>query len=204
MNKEERERGTYYELKLWVPPELTDIYVDAVKKHNFAVLPYISGRENAYFDAGFDLFCPEMTLAPAMKTTKINHLVRSSMRKIKSTAKDLPISNDDYFDDMIKGILNPSEGSPVGYYLYPRSSTGTKTPLRLANSVGSIDSGYRGDIIAAFDNWSSSEYVVDASNRVVQLCPPDLTYPIYVRLVDNIEDLGHTVRGKGGFGSTGK
>ena len=39
----------------------------------------------------------------------------------------------------------------VSYYLYPRSSVSTKTPLRLANSVGIIDSGYRGNIKAVFD-----------------------------------------------------
>lgn len=191
--------STYYELKMWVPPDLKDTYVDAVKKHNAVVVSYISGGANTDFDAGFDLFCPQMTLAPPMKTTKINHRIRSSMCKVESTSIRLQ-NQVDVFD---KSQLPLAQGSPVGYYLYPRSSTGTKTPLRLANSVGIIDSGYRGDIIAAFDNWSSNEYVVDASNRVVQLCPPDLSYPIYVRLVDQVEDLGVSKRGTGGFGSTG-
>ena len=46
-----------------------------------------------------------------------------------------------------------------GYYMYPRSSI-SKTPLRLANSVGIIDNGYRGHLIAAVDNISDSDYSV--------------------------------------------
>jgi hypothetical protein len=93
--------------------------------------------------------------------------------------------------------------SPVGYYLYPRSSTGTKTPLRLANSVGIIDSGYRGHIIAVFDNWKEENYCIEPYQRMVQLCPPNLTYPVLVQLVESEEELGLTRRGAGGFGSTG-
>ena len=191
---------TYYELKLWVPDNLRKYYTNAMKKHNAVVLPYINGA-NTHFDAGFDLFCPEMVVADSMKTTKINHLVRSSMSKIENVVEhfvevEVEVEVDENNLPLVQGL-------PVGYYLYPRSSTGTKTPLRLANSVGIIDSGYRGDIIAAFDNWSTNDYVIDAYTRVVQLCPPDLSYPLYVRLVTNVEDLGHTTRGTGGFGSTG-
>jgi dUTP pyrophosphatase len=98
----------------------------------------------------------------------------------------------------------------VGYYLYPRSSTGTKTPLRLSNSVGIIDSGYRGNIIAVFDNWlnrdprEDSICVVERYNRLVQICPPDLTDPMRVTMVEDVEALGLTERGEGGFGSTGR
>ena len=92
----------------------------------------------------------------------------------------------------------------VGYYLYPRSSTGTKTPLRLANSVGIIDSGYRGHIIAVFDNWKEENYCIEPYQRMAQLCPPNLTYPMYVKIVESEEELGFTSRGTGGFGSTGQ
>ncbi len=89
----------------------------------------------------------------------------------------------------------------VGYFLYPRSSTGTKTPLRLANSIGIIDAGYRGNYIAAFDNIRTESFKVERLQRLVQICPPNLTYPLRVELV---EDLEQTIRGTGGFGSTGK
>ncbi len=176
----------YFRLKIWVPPEMTELrsfYGDSVSKHNNAILPVLLG-ENKTFDAGFDLICPEMVSAVAQQTTKINHQIRCSMTKV------VPNANVEY------------EHS-VGYYLYPRSSTGTKTPLRLANSVGIIDSGYRGDIIAAVDNWKSDDYVVDKVQRIVQLCPPDLSYPLWVVMVENVEALGISERGSGGFGSTG-
>jgi dUTP pyrophosphatase len=104
-----------------------------------------------------------------------------------------------------KGILRQYNASvvPVAFYLYPRSSTGTKTPLRLANSVGIIDSGYRGPLIAAFDNGNEDDFQIQDKQRLVQICAPDLSYPIYVILVDSEEELGKTNRGSGGFGSTG-
>jgi dUTP pyrophosphatase len=74
--------------------------------------------------------------------------------------------------------------------------------LRLANSTGIIDSGYRGNIIGAFDNFQNL-HVVNQFDRIVQICAPGLI-PIFVELVEREEDLGReTARGGGGFGSTG-
>ena len=189
----------YYELKIWVPPELSELkefYVQARNKHNETVMRVIAGNE-FNCDAGFDLICPNMVCAVAGETTKMNHRIRCSMSKVEHNIVRVGMIDGEF------GVLPTVPAAPVGYYLYPRSSTGTKTPLRLANSVGIIDSGYRGDIIAAFDNWKRDDYVVDKGHRVVQLCPPDLSYPIYVLLVDDLQTLGETTRGTGGFGSTG-
>lgn len=91
----------------------------------------------------------------------------------------------------------------TGYYMYPRSSL-SKTKLRLANSVGIIDSGYRGNLIGAFDcKTQNEEYKVLKHDRLVQICAPDLR-PIVVQIVDSEDELGEkTGRGGGGFGSTG-
>jgi dUTP pyrophosphatase len=86
-----------------------------------------------------------------------------------------------------------------GYYLYPRSSI-SKTPLRLANSVGIIDNSYRGSIMARVDNRSDEPYTVKKGERLFQLCHPSLM-PLTVRLVDTLSE---TARGAGGFGSSGK
>lgn len=86
-----------------------------------------------------------------------------------------------------------------GYYLYPRSSI-VKTPLRLANSVGIIDSAYTGQIIAVVDNVSDEEYRIETGSRLFQLCAPDLT-PLHIEFVD---ELPTTERGANGFGSSGK
>lgn len=85
-----------------------------------------------------------------------------------------------------------------GYYLYPRSSI-SKTPLRLANSVGIIDAGYRGSIMAKVDNISDEAYVVRPGDRLFQICMPSLE-SFFVKFGAVSRD---TERGTGGFGSTG-
>jgi|SaaInlStandDraft_4_1057021.scaffolds.fasta_scaffold02529_3 dUTP pyrophosphatase len=86
-----------------------------------------------------------------------------------------------------------------GYYLYPRSSI-SKTPLQMANSVGIIDYGYRGAIIACVRNTQSEPYTIYAGQKLFQLCSPNLT-PFDIKLVDELDS---SERGIGGFGSTGQ
>ena len=165
-------------LKVTETDELRSLYQSAVVKHNQMC-------DGAFFDAGFDLFCPADIVVSGGETVKINQEVKGEMRFISS------------LDDL--------QGVPVGYYMYPRSSTGTKTPLRLANSVGIIDAGYRGNYISVFDNSSRDMFKVERMQRLVQICPPNMTYPMKVELVENDSDLTtNTGRGEGGFGSTGK
>lgn len=85
------------------------------------------------------------------------------------------------------------------YLLMPRSSI-SKTPLRLSNSIGLIDAGYRGEIIAAVDNIKDESYKVVPGQRLFQLVAMDGS-PIHFELVNELSD---TSRGGGGFGSTGK
>lgn len=87
----------------------------------------------------------------------------------------------------------------VGYFLMARSSI-CKTPLRLANSVGLIDAGYRGEIMAVVDNIKAAPYTVHRGDRLFQLVSADLS-PITFIIVDKLSE---TSRGEGGFGSTGK
>ena len=88
----------------------------------------------------------------------------------------------------------------TSYYLYPRSSI-INTPFRLANSVGIIDAGYRGHIIAALDCISEENVEIKQFTRLVQICSPNLS-PVRLQLHDKLDD--PTERGSGGFGSTGK
>ena len=98
-------------------------------------------------------------------------------------------------DFKIQGAMYQDE-LPIGYYLYPRSSI-VKTGFRLANSVGIIDSGYRGNLMAYFDVIKNDR--VEVHQRLVQICAPDLG-PFKVEIVDSLDE---TERGDGGFGSTG-
>lgn len=107
-----------------------------------------------------------------------------------------------------------SPATPCGFYLYPRSSI-SKTRMRLANSVGIIDAGYRGDLIAAVDTiglfgstdiwhiWKETLSPIKKYDRYFQVCAPDLS-PFLVHIVETEQDLSPpTDRGAGGFGSTG-
>ena len=89
------------------------------------------------------------------------------------------------------------DGRP--YLLMPRSSI-AKTPLRLCNSIGLIDGGYRGEIMAVVDNIKKEPYTVKSGQRLFQLVAMDGS-PIHFELVD---ELSESTRGSGGFGSTGK
>ena len=85
------------------------------------------------------------------------------------------------------------------YFLMPRSSL-SKTPLRLANSVGLIDAGYRGEIMAAVDNIKDFAYEVEIGQRLFQIVAMDGS-AIHFELGDHLSE---TTRGVAGFGSTGK
>lgn len=90
--------------------------------------------------------------------------------------------------------------------IYARSGLATKKGLRPANCVGVIDSDYRGEIMVALHNDSSSLQHIDAGDRIAQLVFHQ-QYPILPDKDGNIwqvvKDLSETDRGAGGFGSTG-
>ena len=85
------------------------------------------------------------------------------------------------------------------YMLMPRSSI-AKTPLRLSNSIGLIDAGYRGEIMAAVDNIKNIPFTLEVGQRLFQLVGMDGS-EINFELCEN---LSTSSRGSGGFGSTGK
>lgn len=164
----------FLRLKMFVEDEvLKSFYFDAAQKHNTKMWT------NPFPDAGFDLFTPETVISTGLTTQKINF-------KLKCSAT--------------LEINNKSQNS--GFYMYPRSSTGSKTPLRMTNSVGIIDSGYRGNLMSFFDNIRQEDYKITKMDKLVQICAPGLL-PIIVEIVNKEEELGvPTERANGGFGST--
>lgn len=173
---------------------LKQLYIDAAKTHNQKIL-----EDPHFYDAGFDLFLPKGTKFFGKKLEDTHIPVNKVDFKVKCCAKM---------------YYNNGSGSSgfhfTPFYTYARSSI-SKTPLRLANNQGIIDAGYRGNLIGMFDciicsnkdgapfDWYMEEYT-----RILQICAPGLC-PIYVNIVDNLDDLGpSTSRGSGGFGSTGK
>ena len=163
-------------------------YQDAVNTHNNKVLL------DPFPDAGFDMFVVNDILTLPGKVNYIDFCIKCSAQIF---------------------YQHGAVSTNTGFYMYPRSSL-SKTNLRLANSVGIIDSGYRGNLIGAFDclpvlvpshnvslgNSNLSEYCVEKYKKLTQICAPGLV-PIFVILVDSESDLGQeTTRGAGGFGST--
>ncbi len=84
--------------------------------------------------------------------------------------------------------------------IFSRSGLGVKHGITLSNSVGVIDSDYRGELRIGVCNVGSEPYEIAPGERIAQLVvTPILTLP-----VEETCDLGETARGEGGFGSTGK
>ena len=82
----------------------------------------------------------------------------------------------------------------------PRSGLATKKGLRPANTPGTIDSDYRGEIIVALHSDSNEEQVVSNGERIAQICFKKVPTVLW-KVVDTLDD---TDRGTGGFGSTGE
>jgi dUTP pyrophosphatase len=91
---------------------------------------------------------------------------------------------------------------PEGYagFLFARSGIASKRGLAPANKVGVIDSDYRGEFMVALHNHSNVDATIAGGERIAQLC----ILPVLQAEFLVAEELGETVRGEGGFGSTGK
>ena len=124
------------------------------------------------------------------------------IKTLNETAKSL-YSNHGHFHDgdagldlyVLENILfEPSETKAIklgiscepedgkAYYLFPRSSI-SKTPLRLANSIGLIDAGYRGEIMASCDNIKEIKFTAKEGDRLFQLVAANCS-PILYELVE--------------------
>ena len=147
---------------------------------------YIHYKTKYDGDSGIDLVCPENVVFSGLNT------VETIDFKIKTS------------------LFNTKTNQYSSYYLYPRSSI-SNTPLILANSVGIIDSGYRGNLMAKvrhvpIQNQELLEHVsyeVSEGTSLFQICSPHLK-TIKINIVSSIEDLGKSNRGENGFGSSGK
>ena len=153
---------------------MNQLYVKLVNENKFA-FSYSQGITNYTSDCGFDLFCPDELIVPP---------------KAVSFKIDLKVQT----------MLDDKDGNNIGFMLIPRSSMGSKTPLRLCNSIGIIDPEYRGNLMMFVDNMSDKEYKINPGDRLGQIVSFN-GEPIVCRVVDFLEE---TTRGGNGFGSTGK
>jgi dUTP pyrophosphatase len=159
--------------------KLCELYAGAIAKMNS------EDKNNPHKDSGFDIYTPSDNVKILSGGTKLVDM------KIRCAAYK----------------VDEGGAVPTAFFMFPRSSI-YKTQLRLANNTGIIDSGYRGNLMGAFDNisrvgpsfpdgvWCQMD---NAYGRLLQICMPDLS-PFTVEIVDDLDD---TSRGAGGFGSTG-
>ena len=126
-------------------------------------------------NAGFDLFVPEEVVFAPGERKLVSMRVKARMDK--GTAI-----------------------TPCHYWMPPRSSI-SKTGLILLNSIGVIDKGYRGELMAFLWNSTDAPVTVKKGDRLVQIVAPDMGVIEQVIVVDSLDS---TARGEGGFGSTGR
>jgi dUTP pyrophosphatase len=82
----------------------------------------------------------------------------------------------------------------------PRSGLAAKNNISVLNTPGTIDSDYRGEIKIILFNHGNSEFIINNKDRVAQM----VLLPVHKMDLEEVENLPDTLRGKGGFGSTGK
>jgi dUTP pyrophosphatase len=178
---------TQYVLKLRIvsdDAELHNLYKASVAK--METKEYLT---NPHKDSGFDVFTPKENAKIGPGETKLIDM------KIQCEAYKIVCNGE------------TCVRTPTAYFTYPRSSI-YKSVVRLANNTGIIDSGYRGNLMGAFDNisrvgasFAASQWVQEdnAYGRLLQICMPNLS-PFSVEIVT---ELSNTQRGAGGLGSTG-
>ena len=171
--------------------ELLELYTSHIAKHNVEL------EHATYPNSGFDLFVPNETVFDTDFTTKFVDLKVKCEMIYCDKNMQVTLELEDGEQETVVGASYSS-----GYYMYPRSSL-SKTPLMLANHVGIIDSGYRGNLMAAVRKFPTEKrnYTVEKHTRLFQICHPTLC-PVFVVLVPERE-LNSSERGDGGFGSTG-
>ncbi len=183
---------------------LIDRYRDAANSHNNKLY-----TDPLHIDAGFDLY------APGAPDSRNDHICNPSELRFYGPgwADQSPVNTLNLRVSCSARIFTDTgKNFNTGYYMHPRSSL-SKTPLRLANSTGIIDAGYRGHLMGMFDvvnlpdNLSDSreaDYFGRKFDRYLQICAPGMI-PIIIEIVNSREELGEeTARGGGGFGSTGR
>ena len=132
-------------------------------------------------NAGFDLFVPEEVVFAPGERKLVSMRVKAKM-------------------DMFNNTTTYNNTGACHYWMPPRSSI-SKTGLILLNSIGVIDKGYRGELMAFLWNSTDAPVTVKKGDRLVQIVAPDMGPILGVMVVDSLDS---TARGEGGFGSTGR
>lgn len=149
------------------------------------------------------MFPLELKIIADNKKHWIKHPTYDNAKYNEDTGLDIPMPNSVEIPPNVKAFtvsLGFKAEQNQGYMLVPRSSI-SKTPLRLANSIGIIDKGYRGNVMVKVDNNSSNPFTMKEKSCYFQIVAFNGILPNF-EIVNEISELSETLRGIGGFGST--
>ena len=115
-----------------------------------------------------------------------------------------------FIEESIKIVPNSSYLVPTGLsmafsgdyevQIRPRSGLAAKKSITVLNTPGTIDSDYRGEIKIILFNHGKEDFIVNNKDRVAQM----ILTPVIKMEFEEVDNLPDTLRGEGGFGSTGK
>jgi dUTP pyrophosphatase len=117
------------------------------------------------------------------------------MAFIKKTIKVKPKTS-----SLISTGLSVAFSEDYEIQIRPRSGLAAKNNISILNTPGTIDSDYRGEIKVIIYNHGNNEFIINNGDRIAQM----ILSPVLKMKLEETDDLPETIRGKGGFGSTGK
>ena len=135
---------------------------------------------------------PEVNL-PAYKTTGASGM--DLMAFIKK-----PINLSPQTSCLVPTGISVAFPSDFEIQIRPRSGLAAKNNISVLNTPGTIDSDYRGEIKVILFNHGSGDFLINNNDRIAQM----ILTPIIKMNLEETDNLPETVRGEGGFGSTGK
>ena len=113
---------------------------------------------------------------------------------------DKPISILPQKSELIPTGLSIAIPNNTEVQIRPRSGLAVKNNISVLNTPGTIDSDYRGELKVILYNHGNKEFIVNNQDRIAQM----VLAPIIKANFEEVENLPETIRGEGGFGSTGK
>ena len=135
---------------------------------------------------------PEVQL-PSYKTSGASGM--DLMAFIKSTITIKPKTS-----SLIPTGLSIAFSEDYEVQIRPRSGLAAKNNISVLNTPGTIDSDYRGEIKVIIYNHGNSDFLINNGDRIAQM----ILMPVVKIELEETNNLPETIRGKGGFGSTGK
>ena len=138
-------------------------------------------------------------LDPAVKLPEYKTYGASGMDIIAFIKK--PISLKPKMSSIIPTGLLVAFSKDYEIQIRPRSGLAAKSNISILNTPGTIDSDYRGEIKVIMYNHGINEFIINNGDRIAQMI---LSPVLKIVLEETNDDLPETIRGEGGFGSTGK